>query len=81
MKKDGGWWVAVLPVGLVVLGSFFLQVTVLSDVEGVRVWLSSFGAWFILVYILVQTITIVIAPIVGRLSGCRWWRLWGRREG
>lgn len=54
-----------LPVILTILISFLFQFTILSDVGKVSLWLSSFGNCFIFAYIIIQTLTIVIAPIGG----------------
>ena len=48
-----------------VLFSLYLQIAVLSDPKGFTSWLSQFGPFVILVYILIQSLTIIIAPIGG----------------
>lgn len=56
---------AILPLALVILVSFFLQLTVISRRAEVVTWLAQFGPGVILIYALFQTVTIVIAPIGG----------------
>ncbi|KKU91858.1 MAG: DedA family protein [Microgenomates group bacterium GW2011_GWA1_48_10] len=65
MGREKNWILVAGPVVAVVALSAFLQVTVLSNAEAVKVWLESFGVWFLAAYVIVQTITIVIAPIGG----------------
>ena len=56
---------ALLPFLLVLLVSLGLQITFLSNQEGVTVWLSQFGIWIIAIYIPLQMATIIIAPLGG----------------
>jgi uncharacterized membrane protein YdjX (TVP38/TMEM64 family) len=54
-----------IPVVLTILLSLTLQSTVVNNQQIYVNWLSSFGGWFILVYIIIQVLGIVIAPIGG----------------
>ena len=53
------------PLAFLVIFSLILQVTVLSNPEKFTSWLSDFGPFVILVYIIIQSVTIIIAPIGG----------------
>lgn len=54
-----------IPFVLIIGFSLILQLTVLSQPDKIAGWLSSFGPSLILVYIILQTITIVIPPLGG----------------
>lgn len=54
-----------LPFGFALLVTAILQVTVLARPEQVQAWLADFGVWFVLVYVVAQTITIVVPPLGG----------------
>lgn len=54
-----------LPVALAIVISLVLQFTILTKQEAVASWLSQFGPYLIVAYIIVQSITIIIAPIGG----------------
>ena len=54
-----------LPIALTVIFSLILQATVLVNPEKFTSWLSSFGVFVILIYALIQPLTIIIAPIGG----------------
>lgn len=45
--------------------TIFLQHKIISRPDDIKIWLESFGAYTILAYIIVQSITIIIAPIGG----------------
>ena len=64
-NREKHWIFVFAPVILVIILSVILQATVLSNTQAVRVWLESFGAWFYVVYIVVQTVSVIIAPIGG----------------
>ena len=53
------------PLVLLIIFSLILQITVLSNPEKFTSWLSNFGPFVILVYIIIQAVTIIIAPIGG----------------
>ncbi len=53
------------PLVFLIIFSMILQITVLSNPERFTSWLSDFGPFVILVYVLIQSITIIIAPIGG----------------
>lgn len=55
----------ILPFLLVLGFSYYLQGLILTNQEDVTKWLSNFGPFVILVYILLQIITVVLAPIGG----------------
>lgn len=57
--------VILIPILLAIILSFTIQRTILSNQEFYVNWLKSFGPWFIAVYILIQIVTIVIAPLGG----------------
>ncbi len=54
-----------IPILIAVAVSLVLQTTILTNPERVTNWLSAFGPAVILVYILLQSLTIIIAPIGG----------------
>lgn len=54
-----------LPAIIAIILSFILQVTVISQPEKFTSWLSSFGPFVILIYTLVQTLTLIIPPLGG----------------
>jgi len=43
----------------------FLQITVLSNPEKFTTWLSQFGPFVLVIYILIQSLSVIIAPIGG----------------
>lgn len=53
------------PLAFLVISSLILQITILSNPEKFTSWLSDFGPFVILVYVLIQSATIIIAPIGG----------------
>jgi uncharacterized membrane protein YdjX (TVP38/TMEM64 family) len=55
-----------LPIGISIALSLVLQFSVLTQSEKVASWLGQFGNYVILVYILIQALTIIIAPIGGQ---------------
>ena len=55
----------ILPFILIITLSYYLQGLVLANQEEVTKWLSSFGPFVILVYIILQFITVVLAPLGG----------------
>lgn len=57
--------IILLPVALVLTLSYFLQGFILANQEEFAGWLSQFGPYVILVYILLQVITIILAPLGG----------------
>lgn len=54
-----------IPVTLAILLSVVLQATILTHQEEFNQWLGRFGPYIILVYIPLQTLTIIVAPIGG----------------
>lgn len=54
-----------LPFALALGLTAVLQITVLSRPEQVQSWLADFGFWFVGVYIIAQTVTIIIPPLGG----------------
>lgn len=54
-----------LPLLAAIIISLILQVTILSNPQKVTTWLSQFGPFVILVYAVLQAITVIIAPIGG----------------
>lgn len=54
-----------LPIGLAILVSVVLQYTVLTQPDKITSWLSQFGPFIIFIYAVLQSITIIIAPIGG----------------
>lgn len=54
-----------LPITLALALSYYMQGQFLYNSEGLRVWLESFGPFIILVYIILQSLSIIIAPIGG----------------
>lgn len=54
-----------IPFALTLLVSAILQITVLARPEQVQAWLLDFGIWFVFVYIIAQTLTIIIPPLGG----------------
>lgn len=54
-----------LPAALAVVLSYILQFTVISQPERFAGWLANFGPYVILVYIFVQSITLLIPPLGG----------------
>lgn len=63
--KSKSLFFLALPIGLAILISVILQFTILTNQEAVTKWLSQFGTYVILAYILIQSVTIIIAPIGG----------------
>ncbi len=64
-KKVKSLLLLTLPIILAILISIALQYTFLTQPDKVTAWLSQFGPFVILVYIIVQSITIIIAPLGG----------------
>ena len=54
-----------VPLVLTISLTFFLQKTLINDPDFLKTWLSSFGVYTLLAYIIVQAATIIIAPIGG----------------
>lgn len=65
LSKIKPWLVIIIPVILVIISSYYLQGLVLSNQEELARWLLSFGPYIIFVYIILQIITIIVAPIGG----------------
>jgi len=57
--------VLIFPIILTVLLSYVLQALIVKNQEQFTNWLSSFGPYIILVYIILQAITVVFAPLSG----------------
>lgn len=55
----------ILPVLIVIILSYYLQGLVLTRQEEITGWLSSFGPFVILIYIILQFISIVLPPLGG----------------
>ena len=55
----------VLPIIITLVVSNYLQYEVMSNQIEFTTWLSHFGSYIILIYIVLQAITIIIAPIGG----------------
>lgn len=55
----------VVPLLLTLTLSYYLQNLVITNQEQFTNWLSQFGKYIILVYIILQAVTIIIAPIGG----------------
>ncbi|MDO8498792.1 MAG: VTT domain-containing protein [bacterium] len=54
-----------LPILLVTLSSYYLQGLVLKNEQVVATWLSSFGPFIVLAYVVLHAITIIIPPLGG----------------
>lgn len=54
-----------VPIAATIVFSYILQAVVVSNQDEFTKWLSSFGPFVIVVYIILQTIAIVFAPIGG----------------
>lgn len=54
-----------IPLLLTITISYYLQNLVITNQEQFTGWLSQFGKYIILVYIILQAVTIIIAPIGG----------------
>lgn len=54
-----------LPVIFSIGLSYYLQIYILRNQEDFTLWLTDFGPWVIAVYILLQILTVVIAPLGG----------------
>lgn len=54
-----------IPIGLTIILSVVLQITILKDQQAITSWMGEFGPFILLVYIILQIITIIIAPIGG----------------
>ena len=54
-----------MPLILILVVSFYIQSQIMQNPEAFQNWLKSFGPFIILIYILLQILTIVIAPIGG----------------
>lgn len=66
MPKDAkSLLLIVLPILATVILSYILQAVVVSNQEEFTKWLSSFGPFVIFVYIILQTIALIFAPIGG----------------
>ena len=57
--------VLAIPIGFALAISYYLQGQFLYNVEGIKEWLLSFGPFIILVYVILQALSIIIAPIGG----------------
>jgi uncharacterized membrane protein YdjX (TVP38/TMEM64 family) len=64
-SKNKSLVLLALPIALSLILSYTLQFFILNNQEQVNVWLSQFGLWIILIYILIQPLTIIIAPLGG----------------
>lgn len=65
LKKITSPFFLLLPLFLTLSLSYWLQITILKNPEAFTAWLSQFGPYIILVYILIQIATIIIAPLGG----------------
>lgn len=54
-----------LPILFTIGISYYLQSVIISNQQEVAKWLSGFGSYVILIYIILQAITLIIAPIGG----------------
>ncbi|GEM_PF-1367874 len=54
-----------IPLILLVIFTFFLNKTVVSNPQEIRNWLAGFGAYAIIAYVVAQVTAIVIAPLGG----------------
>ncbi|MBI2590838.1 MAG: TVP38/TMEM64 family protein [Candidatus Blackburnbacteria bacterium] len=57
--------VFIFPIILTILLSYVLQALIVKNQEQFTNWLSSFGPYIIIVYIILQAITVVFAPLSG----------------
>lgn len=58
-------YLLLIPIILTIILSLTLQSTVINNQQQYVNWLTSFGPWFIFVYIIIQILGIIIAPIGG----------------
>lgn len=63
LNKYKSYFLLSLPALLAIVVSYILQLTVISQPERYTTWLSSFGPYVVLVYILIQAVTLVIPPL------------------
>ncbi|RJQ25862.1 TVP38/TMEM64 family protein [Candidatus Parcubacteria bacterium] len=56
-----------LPILLLLIFSFILQVFIISNPELINKFLNNLGLYFVLAYIILQTIFIILAPLNGSL--------------
>lgn len=54
-----------LPIIVTILLSYYLQITIISDPEKFKNWFLGFGPFVVLVYIILQSIAVIFAPIGG----------------
>lgn len=64
-KKTSSYLLLALPIFLALGISWYFQTQILTNPQQFQTWLQSFGSHVILVYILLQSLTIIIAPIGG----------------
>jgi len=64
-KPAKPFYLLLIPFILTVVLSLTLQSTVINNQQQYVNWLTSFGPWFIVVYIIIQILGIIIAPIGG----------------
>ena|SRR5258708_2832205 len=57
-----------IPLLLITLFSVFLQITFVSNPDKIKIFLSSFGSYFILGYVIIQFAAIIIPPIPGSIA-------------
>lgn len=65
MQKYKSWLLLGLPILITIIASYFLQYKVLSNQEALTNWLEQFGPFVLVVYVLLQALSIIIAPIGG----------------
>jgi len=53
------------PFLLVLVLSYFLQYKIIDNEKEITAWLSQFGVYVVIVYVVLQALTIIIAPIGG----------------
>lgn len=65
LKQLKSWVILSSPIWLTILFSFVLQFTVIARADLVKAWLESFGWLAVLIYAVIQSVSIIIAPIGG----------------
>lgn len=64
-KKSKRILLFVFPIAITILLSYVLQAFIVSNQEQFTNWLSSFGPYVILTYIVLQAISVIFAPLSG----------------
>lgn len=64
-KKSKRILLFVFPIAITILLSYVLQAFIVSNQEQFTNWLSSFGPYVILAYIVLQAISVIFAPLSG----------------